>query len=172
MSRASPAGTTPAAMPALFQLFALGHDGPTWILSRQSAFRFQEAEVHHHQQTLRLLGRQTERLLRHCPSQTREAELHQKAHRRLWRRLLSCLSLSGPTRPRFTRGHGDLRFCRRTVLCDPKRPSFTDRLFDGCSGSVGAHCLRQVFALCNLRRPGFNNKLRDCCCGRAGTVPT
>ena len=40
-----------------------------------------------------------------------------------------------------------LRFTRRpfdTRSCDPKRPSFTNKLLDCCSGSVGAHCTTRL----------------------------
>ena len=58
----------------------------------------------------------------HCSRRSQEAELHQQLLQLLHRRGRSCRLLR-PRRPSFTRRPFDFRFCRGTVLCDPKRPS-------------------------------------------------
>ena len=83
---------------------------------------FLEAELHHRQQTLRLLWR--------CTSHSKEAKLHQRSLRLLSRRL-SQHCASRPKRPSFTNFHKKLtrrlhefRICRSRVVRHPRRPRF------------------------------------------------
>ena len=87
---------------------------------------------------------------------------------------------SGPRNPSSTRSLCEFRFRRGTLLCDSRRPSFTDSFCDCsivgagrvvCSGPRRPSFTRRPFdfgfcrgtALCNPKRPSFTNKRRWSC---------